>query len=72
LLGLRTLELWADTLDIELLEASMQSVMQELMTTIWGFLKPSSSLGMKVKRAWRLMTVSREPQAFASCWKSDF
>ncbi|GAX77356.1 hypothetical protein CEUSTIGMA_g4802.t1 [Chlamydomonas eustigma] len=47
MLGLRTLELWADTLDIEMLEASMQCVMQELMTTIWGFLKPNSTLGMK-------------------------
>ncbi|KAL3160164.1 hypothetical protein ABBQ32_010930 [Trebouxia sp. C0010 RCD-2024] len=42
-LGLRTLEYWVDSLNPEFLEPAMQEVMGDLMSTLWGHLKPQNN-----------------------------
>ncbi|KAL0051806.1 hypothetical protein WJX82_002492 [Trebouxia sp. C0006] len=42
-LGLRTLEYWVDSLNPEFLEPAMQEVIGDLMSTLWGHLKPQNN-----------------------------
>ena len=48
MLGLRTLELWVDSLNPEFLEPAMAEVVQELMMALWALLKPGAQLATKV------------------------
>lgn len=45
LLGLKTLECWVDSLNPEYLEPTMADVVHEIMSTLWGILRPAAGGG---------------------------
>jgi transformation/transcription domain-associated protein len=48
LLGLKTLEVWVDSLNPDFLEPAVADVVGDLMPALWAMLKPGHPLSTKV------------------------